>query len=209
MKILKDYFLVILGSFFMGFGIALTKCAGLGLSTISSVPNIISIKYTFLTLGTWSSIWNIMMILSQVVILGKKFKPVELMQIPVSIVFGWFMDLGVRVFVHIPSTLLAIKLAMTIFGVVTLGFGISITIIAGRVMNPAEAIVKVVADKINREFSTVKIAFDVFCVLLATVLSLLFFNFKITGVGIGTVIAMIGTGPCIKFFVKKFKGKNI
>ena len=205
MKILKDYFLVIAGSFFMGLGIALTKCADLGLSTISSVPNVFSIKFTFLTLGTWSAIWNLIMILAQIIILGKKFKPEQLMQIPVSIIFGWFTDFGVWAFSYIPSGLYVVKLAMTALGVTVLAFGISVTIIANRVLNPAEAIVSVVADKMNCDFGTLKIMFDVFCVVLAFVLSLAFFNFKIVGIGVGTIIAMLGTGVLIKFFVKLLK----
>lgn len=205
MKILKDYFLVILGSFFMGLGIALTKCAGLGLSTISSVPNVLSIKFTFLTLGTWSAVWNLIMILAQIIILGRKFKPEQFMQIPVSIVFGWFTDLGVWAFSYIPATLYVVKLLMTMLGVTVLAFGISVTVIADRVLNPAEAIVKVIAEKLNREFSNLKIMFDVFCVALAVVLSLVFFDFRILGVREGTIIAMLGTGVLIRFFVKHLK----
>ena len=207
MKLLKDYSLVIIGSLFMGLGIALTKCADLGLSTISSVPNVVSIKFPFLTLGTWSAIWNIIMILAQILILGKNFKPVEFMQIPVSIVFGWFTDFGVWAFSYIPTEFYIVKLLMTVSGIIVLAFGISVMIAANRVMNPAEAIVKVVADKFNKKFSNMKIAFDAFCVALAIVLSLIFFEFKIVGIGVGTILAM-STGVFIKFFTKKF-GKKI
>lgn len=208
MRIFKDYSLVIIGSFFMGLGIALTKCAELGLSTISSVPNVFSIKYTFFTLGTWSAIWNLVMILAQIIILKKEFKPEQLMQIPVSIVFGWFTDFGVWMFSYIPTDLYMVKLVMTILGVTVLAFGISVTIIANRVLNPAEAIVDVVAVKIKRDFGTLKIIFDVFCVTLAIVLSLAFFNFKIVGIGEGTIIAMVGTGVLIKFFVNLLQRKT-
>ena len=207
MKLLKDYSLVIIGSLFMGLGIALTKCADLGLSTISSVPNVVSIKFPFLTLGTWSAIWNIIMILAQILILGKNFKPVEFMQIPVSIVFGWFTDFGVWAFSYIPTEFYIVKLLMTVSGIIVLAFGISVMIAANRVKNPAEAIVKVVADKFNKKFSNMKIAFDAFCVALAIVLSLIFFEFKIVGIGVGTILAM-STGVFIKFFTKKF-GKKI
>ena len=208
MKIFKDYLLVIIGSFFMGLGIALTKCAELGLSTISSVPNVVSLKFPVYTLGTWSAIWNIVMIAAQIVILRKRFNPIQFMQIPVSIIFGWFTDFGVWMFSYIPTALYAVKLIMTAFGVTVLAFGISLTIIANRVMNPAEALVKVVADEIKRDFGSIKIAFDVFCVVLALVLSLVFFNFKIFGIGVGTIIAMIGTGPLIKLFVSLFNRKS-
>ena len=205
MKILKDYTLVIIGLFFIGLGIALTKCAELGLSTISSVPNVFSIKFNFFTLGTWSAIWNLVMILAQILILRSNFNPIEFMQIPVSVLFGCFTDFGVWLFSYIPTSLYAVKLLMTIVGVVVLAFGISVTVIANKVMNPAEAIVKVIAGKLKRDFSNTKILFDIFCVTLAVVLSLLFFNFKIVGVREGTIIAMLSTGVFVKFFVKKLK----
>ena len=205
MKIFKDYFLVIAGSFFMGLGIALTKCAELGLSTISSVPNVISIKFDFFTLGTWSAIWNLVMILAQILILRRKFNPTQFMQIPVAIIFGWFTDFGVWMFSHIPASFYAVKLLMTVMGVTVLAFGISVTVIANRVLNPAEAVVKVVADKLKRDFSNMKIAFDVFCVALAVVLPLLLFDFKLVGIGEGTIIAMLGTGVFVKLFVRRLK----
>ncbi|MBR2878001.1 MAG: hypothetical protein IKB92_02745, partial [Clostridia bacterium] len=66
MKGLKGYIILIVGTFFMGLGIALTKCSELGVSTISSVPNVLSIRFTFMTLGTWSAVFNLLMILVQV-----------------------------------------------------------------------------------------------------------------------------------------------
>ncbi len=208
MRVLKDYILVIVGSFFMGLGIALTKCAGLGLSTISSVPNVISIKFDFFTLGTWSAIWNMVMILAQIILLGRKFKPIEFLQIPVSVIFGWFTDFGVWAFSHIPANFYIVKLFMTVFGVAVLAFGISIMVVTNKVMNPGEGIVKVVAEKLNRDFSNTKIVADILFVTLALVLSLIFFDFKIVGIREGTVIAMFGTGLFIKFFVSKLKRKG-
>lgn len=205
MRVFKDYTLVIVGSFFMGLGIALTKCAELGLSTISSVPNVISLKFDFLSLGTWSSIWNLVMILAQIIILGRKFSPIQFLQIPVSVIFGWFTDFGVWLFSHIHTNLYIVKLLMTIMGVAVLAFGISIMVIADKVMNPGEGIVKVIAEKLNRDFSNTKIVADILFVALAVVLSLIFFDFKIVGIREGTVIAMFGTGAFIKFFVNKLK----
>ena len=202
MKILRDYFLVVVGSFFMGLGIALAKCAELGMSTISSVPYVFSLRFTFLTLGTWSSIWNLIMIAAQIIIMGRKFKPEQFMQIPVSIIFGFFADFGVWAFSYIPTSLYAVKLALAIIGVVTLAFGIAVTVIADRVLNPAEAIVKVVAEKTKRDFGSLKFMLDVFCVAIAVIFSLIFFDFKIVGIGVGTIIAMLATGALIKIFVK-------
>ena len=208
MKHLKGYILVVVGSFFMGLGIALTKCAELGVSTISSVPNVVSLRFPFLTFGTLSSIWNLVMIAAQIIILRKEFKPVQLLQIPVAVIFGWFTDFGVLIFSYIPTDLYIVKLLLSVSGVIVLGFGIAITVLPNKVMNPGEAIVKVVADKLNKDFSNTKIVFDIGFVALAAILSLIFFNFRIIGIREGTIIAMLGTGICIKFFIKLFTRRN-
>lgn len=205
MKHLKGYIILVIGTFFMGLGIALTKCSELGVSTISSVPNVLSIRFNAISLGTWSTIFNAIMILAQVLILQKDFKAEYLLQIPVSIIFGWCTDFGVCIFSYIPANIYAIKIILSITGVILLGFGIALTAVSGKVMNPAEALVKVIADKIGKDFGNTKIAFDVFCVVLATVISLVCFNFRIIGVREGTLIAMLGTGISIKGFLKLIK----
>jgi len=208
MKGLKGYIILIVGTFFMGLGIALTKCSELGVSTISSVPNVLSIRFTFMTLGTWSAVFNLLMIFTQVLLLGKEFKPGYLLQIPLSIIFGWCTDFGVCIFSYIPVNMYFIKIILSVAGVVLLGFGISLTAVSGIVMNPAEALVKVIADKLGKDFGNTKIVFDIVFVAMATILSLVFFNFKIVGVREGTIIAMFGTGICVKFFMKLIKRRN-
>lgn len=198
----KKYTILVAGLFFMGLGVALTKCAGLGLSTISSVPNVLSIKFSFMSLGSWLAFWNYVMIAVQILILRRGFKLVQLLQIPVSFVFGYFTDLGVWLFSRIPMTFYPLQLVLAAAGVVILGFGISFTIISGKVMNPGEALVKVIADKTHKDFGNMKIAFDFFCVALAAMLSMLFFDMKVVGIREGTVIAMLGTGLCVKLFCR-------
>ena len=86
----QKYLILLIGLFFMGMGVALTKCAELGLSTISSVPNVMSIKFKAVSMGSWLSIWNCVMIIVQILILRKEFSVMQLLQIPVSFVFGFW-----------------------------------------------------------------------------------------------------------------------
>lgn len=72
-------------------------------------------------------------------------------------------------------------------------------------MNSGEAFVKAVSDVTGFEFGNVKIFFDVSCVLLSVVLSLLFFDFSIVGTREGTIISALLTGFAVKFFIKAFK----
>ena len=180
-EIVKRYALFIISLFFSALGVAFTKHAELGVSPISSVANVMSCKFESLSLGNWLIIWNCMLIFGQIIILRKCFKPIQLLQIPLSFLFGWFTDWGMLIVSSIPVSSYAVRLAMVIAGIVILSFGISLSVIANVIMNSGEAFVKALSDKIHKNFGNLKIAFDVACVLIALVLSLIFFDFSIVG----------------------------
>lgn len=190
----------VISLFFAALGVAFTKHGELGVSPISSVANVMSFKFPALSMGTWLIIWNCVLILGQILLLRKNFKPIQLLQVPLSFLFGWFTDLGMMIVSHIPVSSYASRIAMVLTGIVILGFGISLAVIANVIMNSGEAFVKALSDISHREFGTVKIIFDVSCVVLAIVLSLLFFRMRIVGTREGTVISALLTGAVVKFF---------
>ncbi len=201
----KRYSLCITGLFFAALGVAFTKHGELGVSPISSVANVMSYRFDILSLGTWLIIWNCILIIGQIVILRKQFQLIQLLQVPLSFLFGWFTNFGMWVVSFIPVNFYSIRLVMVIVGVVVLGFGISLTVIANVIMNSGEAFVKAVSDQIHKEFGNVKIAFDVLCVIMALILSLLFFDFTIVGTREGTIISALLTGIVVKFFTKRLQ----
>lgn len=197
----KRYLLFIIGLFFSGVGVAFTKYGDLGVSPISSVSNVLSLQFPVFSLGIWLMLWNCVMLLAQIVILRKDFKLYQLLQIPLSFLFGWFTDLGMLFISHIPSEEYWMKLVLLFIGIIVLAFGISLTVIANVIMNSGEALVKVISDKIHKEFGYVKIGFDIFCVIAAVLLSLIFFG-GIQGVREGTIISAVVSGFVVKFFTK-------
>lgn len=203
----KRYILLVISLFFSALGVAVTKHGELGVSPISSVANVLSYKFSSLSLGTWLIIWNCILIVGQVLILRKNFKIVQLLQIPVSFLFGYFTDFGSWLVSFITADYYAVRLIMVILGVVILGFGISLSVIANVVMNSGEAFVKAISDVLHKNFGNVKIAFDICCVISAVILSLLFFDFRIVGTREGTVISAVCTGMVVKFFVKLLKNR--
>lgn len=204
-EITKRYALFIISLFFSALGVAFTKHGELGVSPISSVANVMSYKFSALSMGTWLIIWNCLLIVGQILILRKKFQPIQLLQIPLSFLFGWFTDIGMWAVAIIPVTSYPVQIAMVVIGIVILGFGISLSVIANVIMNSGEASVKAVSDTINKEFGNVKIAFDVLCVFISLVLSLLFFDFTIVGTREGTVLSALLTGIIVKLFTGKLK----
>lgn len=196
----KRYILCIAGLFFAALGVAFSKHGELGVSPISSVSNVLYCRFDDISLGMWLVIWNCVMIVGQVIILRRDFKLIELLQLPLSFLFGWFTDLGMMFVSLIPVDTYFARLLMIIIGTIVLSFGISLSVIANVIMNSGEAFVRAVSDKMHKEFGYVKIGFDIFCVLLAVTLSLIFFDLTVVGVREGTVIAAVFTGIIVKFF---------
>lgn len=77
-----------------------------------------------------------------------------------------------------------------------------ISSVANVIMNSGKAIVKAISVKAQKEFGNVRVAFDISCVALSIILSLLFFNLKIVGTREGTIISAVLTGFVVKFFTK-------
>lgn len=204
-EIAKRYVLFMISLFFAALGVALTKHGELGVSPISSVANVMSCKFSSFSLGTWLIIWNCILIGGQMIILRKNFQVIQLLQIPLSFLFGWFTDLGMWMVSFIPANVYPVRIAMVVAGIVILGFGISLSVIANVIMNSGEAFVKAVSGMINKEFGNVKIAFDVFCVILSLVLSLIFFDFTIVGTREGTILSAVLTGIVVKFFGNRMR----
>ncbi|MCD8355313.1 MAG: DUF6198 family protein [Clostridia bacterium] len=204
-EIIKRYILCIIGLFFSALGVAVTKHGELGVSPISSVANVLSLQFPVLTLGNWLIIWNCILILGQIVILRRKFQWIQLLQIPLSFLFGYFTDFGMWMFAWTASDFYPFRLVNIAAGTILLGFGISLCVIASAVMNSGEAFVKAISDTTHKDFGTLKICFDVSCVIIAILLSLFFFDFTVQGTREGTVIAALCTGIVIKAFTPRLR----
>lgn len=204
-ELIKRYILLVIGVYFIGLGVAFAKHSDLGISPISSIGNIMSIKFPFLTVGTWITLWNCTMVLMQIIILRKDFKLIQFLQFPISFIMGIFTDFNMLFISYIPTDLYFVRIILILLGTTTLGFGITLTLISDTAMNVGEAFVNVIATKLNKNFANVKIFFDISCVALSTLLSLIFFDFKIVGNREGTLIIACCTGFIVKFFSKKLK----
>lgn len=199
-EIIKRYIVLTIGMFFTAFGIAISKHSDLGVSTISSIPSVVSYKFDFISFGVWSMIWNLILVAMQMAILRKNFHPIQFLQIPISFVFGYFIDLGYWIISPISVNNYATQMALVFIGIIVLGLGVSLTFLADVVMNPGEGIVKAVADAYNIQLGNAKTLVDIICVASSVLLSIIFFDMKLIGVREGTLIAALITGVIIKFF---------
>lgn len=206
-ELIKRYLLLVVSLFLSAFGVAFTKHAELGVSPISSVANVLSCQFTRLSLGTWLIIWNCILILGQIIILRRKFQLIQLLQIPVSFLFGYFTDFGLWCVSGIPVDRYWVRILLVLIGVVVLGFGVALSVMANVIMNSGEAFVKAISDTVHKKFGNIKTVFDISCVAAAVILSLIFFDFSIVGTREGTIITAVLTGVVVNFFVKRLNNR--
>lgn len=202
MNKLKRYLLFLVGLFINALGVSLVTKASLGTSPISSIPYVLSLKFPF-TLGNFTIIFSILLILLQILILRKNFKMENILQIPVSIAFGYFIDLTMYMFFWVNPQNYAIKLIALLAGCIVLGFGVYMEVLADVVMLPGESFVRAIVQTWNTNFGTTKIMFDSSMTIIAGVLSVIFFG-KLNGVREGTIIAALLVG-----FIARLFGKHL
>lgn len=198
---LKRYIIFFIGLFFSSFGVSFVTKANLGTSPISSIPYVLSLA-TKPTLGEYTIFFSLFLIALQILILGKKFKKESLLQIPVSIAFGYFIDFSMFLLSWLNPENYAYRGVALILGCIILGFGVYAEVIADVVMLPGEAFVKAVTVRFKTDFGTTKVCFDASMTIIAGVSAFIIFN-KLNGVGIGTIVAALIVGIIARFFIRK------
>lgn len=204
-EICKRYGLFVLSLWFSALGVAFTKCGSLGVSPVSSVANVLSLRFSALSMGDWLILWSVLLILGQIAVLRRRYQLIQLLQLPMAFLFGWFTDVGMLIAGLVPVNNYPMQLVMVVLGIVILGFGVALSVIANVMFNAGEGFVKALSDVTEKNFGDVKIAFDIFSVSLSVVLSLILFRGKVVGLREGTLIASICTGLAVKFFTKRLK----
>lgn len=203
MNKLKRYLLFLVGLFINALGVSLITKASLGTSPISSIPYVLSLKFTF-TLGNFTIFFSIVLILLQMIILRKNFRWEDLLQIPVSVAFGYFIDLTMLLFRRVNPENYPVKMAALLIGCVILGFGVYMEVVADVVMLPGESFVRAVVQTWNTNFGTTKIIFDTSMAVIAAAMSILFSR-NLEGVREGTIIAALLVGFIARLFGRKLE----
>lgn len=97
------------GLFCIAMGIAFSAKSGLGVSPVGSPANVLYQIALDRGWPAWVNLGNCtiavycLYILSQVVMLGRRFEPVQLLQLAVSFLFGWLVNLTGAIFSFLPA----------------------------------------------------------------------------------------------------------
>lgn len=178
------------------FGIVLITKGAMGTSQISSIPYVLSLQVPSISFGMFSFIMNMVYIVLQALLLRKQFKPFQLLQIVVNVVFSASIDVFMAMLSFYAPQQLFTRGLSAIAGCIVLAFGISVEVAPDLIMVPGEGIVAAISKVSGRRFGSVKVAFDVTLILIAAALSWVFFG-DLVGVGVGTLLSAVSVGQFV------------
>ena len=206
-KILKNYALLIFGLFIMSFGVALSVKSELGTTPISCIPNVL--KYAIpLSLGTITIIFNVLLIVIQVIILKNEFQRKQWMQLVVTIIFGYFIDFALYVLTPLEPTDYISQWILCIISCFIIALGVYIEVKSNAIVLPGEGVSLAVRHVTHIEFGKIKTAFDSSNFIIGGLLSLLLYG-SFRGIGLGTIFAGIVVGYIVRFYRKIFENINL
>jgi uncharacterized membrane protein YczE len=182
----------------MSFGVSLSVKSNLGTTPISCIPNVISFAST-LSLGMITIIFNALLILIQILILRKNFPRVQYLQLLVTVIFGYFIDLTLWILNGLVLTTYIDQWIVCIISCFVIAFGVLLEVKSNAIVLPGEGVSLAIRHVTNIEFGKLKTLFDTSNVVIGAALSLILFGtFK--GVGLGTIFAAIAVGYIVRFY---------
>lgn len=203
-ELIKRYIFLLVGLFVNGLGVSFITKAGLGTSPITSIPYTLSLGFTP-TVGMFTLVFNIFLVILQVILLRRNFQLQNLLQLPIIALFSFFIDLTMSLLGFMQPETYAMKIVSLIVGCLILGFGVFMEMVANVAMLPGEATVRAVSDVFSTDFGKAKIAFDSSMTVIAAILSFIMFK-HLDGVREGTIVAAILVGFIARLFKKYIGG---
>ena len=203
----RRFIVYAIGMFVLALGLALNTKADLGVSPIISVPYSIS-QITGYNFGDLTFVVYALFVVVQIVIhlnLKKNKKIMsDLLQLPLSLIFTRLLNIFST---YIPTSQnLGIRFIVLAFAIICTGVGAAMSLSMQLVLNPGDGIVQALAERFNKSVGLTKNLFDCFNLCITLCISI-FIAHQIVGVGIGTVIAVIGVGRVIALFHHIFECK--
>ena len=193
----------ILGLFILTIGISISVKSDLGVSPLSSLPYTMTCVWG-IEMGKATIIFHCLLVLLQAILLGRKFKPINLLQVLAGIIFGYFTTLCNYLISFIPSpNNIVDQIMMALISTVFVAVGTFFYLPTNIMPLAGEGIVDTIAVVTKTEFSNIKIMFDSFLVLVSVIICFIALH-NLGSVGIGTLIAALLVGAEIGYLTKLF-----
>ena len=176
------------------FGVVLMLYSGSGISAISSVPFAFSEVLPSLSLGTWTYLFQGLLVAS-LMALRHRFVPSYLGSFVVGFVFGELLDVHELWIGALPNGLgwrvlyFAVSYLLIVFGIV-LSNRCRLPII------PTDLFPRELSQIVRVGYPKVKVTFDVTCLALTAGMTLFFLG-RLDGLGVGTALAAFTMGKAV------------
>lgn len=207
----RRIFNYVFGLFLITLGVGLSIKSNLGSTPVSSIPYTLNVIWG-IEIGVATVIFHTILVITELILLRRAFKPKHFLQVPVGILFGFFTTISVNLVNLLPDTSNIILIAiMVLVSTFLVALGLFFYVPTNIVPLSVEGITQAIAIVSNQPFTKVKVCFDVSVVVLSFVLCFIFTGVIGGSVGIGTVFSAIFVGITLKYINKvvlHFTGLN-
>jgi uncharacterized membrane protein YczE len=209
-KFITRFILYLVGMVILALGISLNAKTSLGVSPIISTAYCIS-SITGYNFGNMTFVLYVLFVCIEIVIhLSRKMKKqaaLDCLQVIVSLVFTRFLNVFDYIIPNLGSETmhgtfwgsLTGRIAALLLAIVFTGIGAALSLNMRIVPNPGDGIVQTIADAVGKGNGFIKNCVDITCVIFTCATGLIIAH-KIIGIGLGTLLAMIGVGRVIAVF---------
>lgn len=201
---MKRLTLYIGGLFFLTLGVSLSIQAGLSVSPVSSLAYALVLT-SGLSIGITTVLANILFILVQI-ILSKRMDIKDLMlQLIISVVFGFFMDATLFLVQLLPTPeSIVLRCVYLIISLFVVSAGLIGYFTAKLPLMPYDALTYVISEQFKIKFSKAKITGDLINVFVAAIMGLVFIQ-SFGAIGIGTIVAAYFIGKILGWMISRFQ----
>lgn len=185
-----------MGMLILALGLTLNTQTGLGVSPIISIAYCVS-ELTNFNFGDMTFLLYTAFVIIQLFLRDRKEWVQTLLQLPLSLVFSRVLNIYEK-WIRYDSSAhsLTQNLLFLLAAILITGVGIALTVNMNLIPNPGDGIVQAVSRKIGKDQGFSKNLFDLGCVLITVLLGLLAAG-RVIGIGLGTVVAMLGVGRAV------------
>ena len=194
--------LLMLGIVLLSLAISLSIRSEIGTSPVSSLPYVYSIITSF-SVGLLTILMQLIMIVGQILILGKDFRWIQWLQLPASIVFGITVDGMLWLTQYIQPDLYISKMMLCLTNCFITAIAVCLMVKANLIVMAVDALYLAICKRWGFNFGRCKMWGDISLVLIAS-LSIWLAAGHIVGIGEGTLISAILVGTLIRYFMPLF-----
>lgn len=192
--VLRGEITLVLAVIINSFGVVLMLYSGSGISAISSVPFAFSEVFTRLSLGTWTYIFQGLLVLS-LMIMRKRFIPEYLFSFVVGFAFGEMLDVH-ELWINILPVGIVWRVLYFIISYLLISLGIALSNRCCLPIVPTDLFPRELSEITGIRYSRIKISFDVICLAVTCIMTFAFLG-HLDGLGIGTILAAFTMGKCV------------